>query len=351
MSAPAQLSASVLICTYNRSQLLRTTLDSLRHIRSSRSWEIIVVDNNSDDDTRRVVAAFAARASVPVQYRFEPCQGKSRALNSGLAGVRGAIVVFTDDDVQVTPQWLDQACDAMDRDNAIDYTGGPVRPLWDSRPPRWLDQERGDLWGTLAILDYGPEPFVFEERFRVPLGVNMAVRRSLIERIGGFHPQLGRRGRSLLGQEQAEFLARGRARGARGRYEPKMEVWHHVPGARLTKRYFRRWWYWKGVSRARVEAIHQRTELGLDLRTVPRLAAVPRYVWGEIPRALLHWGRAMAACDRRSAMRYSMLLTYTVGYIRGCWSRERLAPVLPLPAVFSGGGVSLRENERAPASP
>ena len=43
--------------------------------------------------------------------------------------------------------------------------------------PAWLDQTRPDLWGTLAILDYGPEPFVFEERQRVPLGANMAVRR------------------------------------------------------------------------------------------------------------------------------------------------------------------------------
>ena len=66
-------------------------------------------------------------------------------------------------------------------DPAIGYTGGPVLPIWEQPRPSWLDSTRTDLWGTLAILDYGAERFVFEERRRVPLGANMAVRRQLIE--------------------------------------------------------------------------------------------------------------------------------------------------------------------------
>jgi hypothetical protein len=49
-------------------------------------------------------------------------------------------------------------------------------------------------------------------RQRVPLGANMAVR-SLIERVGGFDPQLGRRG-NVFRPEQAEFFCRSRATGA-----------------------------------------------------------------------------------------------------------------------------------------
>ena len=131
-------------------------------------------------------------------------------------------------------------------DPSIDYTGGPVRPIWEAPCPDWIDRDRADLWGTLAILDYGTEAFVFEDRRRVPLGANMAVRRSLIDRIGGFDPELGRRGRSLLGQEQAEFFCRSRAVDARGMYEPAMEVHHHVPAIRLTRDYFYRWWYLEG---------------------------------------------------------------------------------------------------------
>jgi glycosyltransferase involved in cell wall biosynthesis len=329
MHRPAQLPASVLICTYNRSVLLRETLESLRAICTRRVWEIVVIDNNSTDDTRRVVTDFAGSSGVPVRYVFEPLQGKSNALNTGMSHTQGDIIVFTDDDVRVGAGWLDEACGALDEDPALDYTGGPVRPLWGAPPPAWLDQTRSDLWGTLAILDYGDLSFIFEERYRVPLGVNLAVRRSLIDRIGGFHPELGRRGASLLGQEQAEFLARGRARGTRGQYVPHMQVWHHVPASRLTKRYFRRWWYWKGVSRARVEKIHRCTELGLDLRAVPYIAGVPRFVWGQIPRAAGRWARSLIAGDRAAAMRHKMLVAYSLGYIRGCWSREQLTPVAP----------------------
>ena len=62
------------------------------------------------------------------------------------------------------------------------------------------------------------EPFIYEERRRIPIGANMAVRRSVFDRAGGFNPALGRKGKSLLGQEQAEFFYRTRAHGVRGMY-------------------------------------------------------------------------------------------------------------------------------------
>jgi hypothetical protein len=214
-----------------------------------------------------------------------------------------------------------------------------VTPRWEVPPPAWLDLTRGDLWGTLAILDYGAEPFVFEERRRIPLGVNLAVRRRLLERAGGFHPELGRRGRSLLGQEQAEFLTRAQRLGAKGIYVPAMRVAHHVPASRLTKRYFRRWWFWKGISRARVDAMHDRTELGLDLRTVPRVAGVPRYVWGQLPRLVLSAARSALSGDAHAAMRHQMHVIYALGYIRACWAPRQVPG--PAPALPCGGQAPL----------
>jgi glucosyl-dolichyl phosphate glucuronosyltransferase len=341
MASAVPLTATVLICTYNRARHLGEMLASLGQTRTARAWDVIVVDNNSSDGTRDVVAKAAAGFPVPLLYLFEGRQGKSCALNTGIAESRGEILVFTDDDVIVGPEWLDAACEVMDDRADVDYAGGPVRPIWGAPPPPWLDQNRGNLWGTLAILDYGRLPFIFEERQRVPLGANMAVRRQLIERIGGFHPALGRRGRSLLGQEQAEFFARGRMFGARGAYVPGMEVRHHVPPARLTKSYFRRWWYWKGVSRARVDAMHDSTELGLDLRTVPYVAGVPRFVWGLLLRATLHWAKAVITRQPLDAMREQMQLAYACGYVRACWSRDRVEPSkAPLPTRQESASLS-----------
>jgi glycosyltransferase involved in cell wall biosynthesis len=325
---------SVVIATYNRAQLLKATLESLRRSESRRTWDIVVVDNNSMDDTRQVVAAFAAISPVPVHYIHEPRQGKSNALNTGLARASGDLLLLTDDDVEVASDWLEGACTTFEAHADIDYVGGPVEPIWGAPPPRWFDHQRSDLWGTIAILDYGPSPFVFEERRRVPLGANMAIRRGLIQRIGLFHPELGRTGTSLLGQEQAEFLARARASGVRGMYVPAMRVRHHVPAARLTRSYFRRWWFWKGLSRARVDAMHHETELGLNLRQVPHIARVPRYVWGQIPREAFHWLRAVLTGRHLDAMRHEMRLAYCFGYVRACWSRGHHTTVaLALPPV------------------
>jgi glucosyl-dolichyl phosphate glucuronosyltransferase len=327
------LTATVLICTYNRAGWLGKSLASLAQQVSTREWEVLVVDNNSTDDTRLVVERAAGAFPVPLRYLFEPRQGKSHALNLGLAHTSASVVIFTDDDVAIEPGWIDAACEPLERDLTVAYTGGPVRPMWEAPPPRWFDDTRGDLWGTLAILDYGSTPFIFEERQRIPLGVNMAVRRRLIEQIGGFHPALGRSGRSLLGQEQAEFFARARAAGARGLYVPAMEVKHFVPAARLTKQYFRRWWYWKGLARARVDAMHGETELGLSLRTVPRVARVPRYVWGQLVRST---GSAVLSSfrhDQYAVTRHEMAIAYGAGYVRGCWA----PPAAPLSPTDSPG--------------
>jgi glycosyltransferase involved in cell wall biosynthesis len=305
----------VLICTYNRATLLAETLDSLARSRSSISWNVIVVDNNSTDQTCSVVASRVASYPVKLIYLFEPRQGKSNALNTGLAATNAEIVIFTDDDVRVSEGWVEASCRALFADPAIDYTGGPVLPIWEQPRPCWLDDKRSDLWGTLAILDYGPQPFVFEDRQRVPLGANMAVRRSLIDRIGGFDPKLGRTGQSLLGQEQAEFFCRSRAIGARGLYVPAMSLHHHVPARRLTRQYFRQWWYWKGVSRSRLEERHTVTELGVDLTTVPRIAGVPRFMFGSAARDVLGWLRALVTFDRIERMRREMMLCYFAGYM------------------------------------
>jgi len=145
----------------------------------------------------------------------------------------------------------------------------------------------------------------------------MAVRRTLIERIGGFDPRLGRTGRSLLGQEQAEFFCRSRAAGARGQYVPEMVLYHHVPASRLNKSYFRRWWFWKGVSRARLEQRHPVTELDIDLTRVVRLAGIPRFMIGSALRDAIRWLAALVARDQAARARHEMMLWYFAGYVRG----------------------------------
>jgi glycosyltransferase involved in cell wall biosynthesis len=304
---------TVLIATYNRSALLGETLDVLAqsHPPGSRSWDVVIIDNNSRDDTRQVVESRQATFPVPLRYLFEARPGRSAALNAARRATTAPLLMYTDDDVQVAPRWLALGADALAEGWA--YVGGPVDPLWEAPRPAWLDPA---LHGTIAILDYGSSRFVFEDRRRVPLGANMGIRRDLLEQIGGFREDLGRSsGKKILGQEVPDLLARARAIRARGLYLPEMRVEHHVPAARLTKSYFRRWWYGKGVSKATLELGQPVTELGIDLRREPHIGRVPRFMLGGAGRDLVGYTRALTSGDQASRFRHEMMLAYTAGYV------------------------------------
>ena len=333
-------SASVVIPTFNRAVLLGETLDSLARLqpRSVQAWEVLVVDNNSTDETAAVVRGRQPDFPVPLRYEFEPAQGRSNALNRGIAATSAPVLAFIDDDVVVAERWLDEAAaPLLDPDSGADYTGGPVHPIWEAPRPQWLSATRADLWGAIAILDYGDEPFEFEERRRVPLGANMAVRRTLVDRIGGFSPRLGRTaGTQILGQEVPEFLARARAVNSRGQYRPAMLVRHHVPARRLTKTYFRRWWYGKGRSRAALERLQPITELGVNLDRVPHVLRTPRFMWRSAAEALGGWAVAALRFDHEEQFKHEAMLCYFAGYVaaRRQEESERF--------VASPGGSSVR---------
>ena len=320
-----RLHASVLICSYNRADLLREALESIAAMKETGRyrWEVVLVDNNSTDHTRQVVESLARTYPVPLRYLFEPRQGKSYALNTGIEASTADVILFGDDDQRVADYWVDEACRPLFENPAIEYTGGPVWPLWGEAPPAWLDLDRTELRGPLGMFDYGPEPFILEERALPAGGGNMAVRRTLFDRIGMFSVSLGRSGDSLLGQEQAEFFYRSREAGARGLYVPSMQVYHHAPAARLTKKYFRRWWLWRGISRARFDRLHPLTEAGLDLSHVPHLFGVPRFIFGTALRDLRRWllSRPSAASPERFVR--ELQLWYFLGYLKEGRLRRR----------------------------
>ena len=312
----------VLISTYNREALLARTLDSLASTRVAPgvSWEVIVVDNNCTDRTRDVVESRIGRFPAPLRRIFEGRPGKSHAINTGIQSSSAAVFAFTDDDVLIPPEWLEAAVTPLLERPEIAYTGGPVRPLWERPAPDWIQGDPGRLFGPIALLDYGSDEFIFEERQRIAMGVNMAVRRALIDAVGGFHPNLGRSGSSLRGQEQAEFFFRTRAAGARGLYAPRMELRHHVPASRMTRSYYWRWWYWKGMARAQMQDRHPVSELGLDLRTVPHVARVPRFLWGAAVRDAALWGAAVWRGDVIRRAQQETSIAYFAGYLKGRWS-------------------------------
>ena len=101
------MKASVIICTHNRSGILRDTIRSvLNQVFALDKFEIVIVDINSADNTKDVVAGVAATSSVTIKYVFENRQGLSHARNVGIKNSEGKIIAFTDDDVEAEKAWL-----------------------------------------------------------------------------------------------------------------------------------------------------------------------------------------------------------------------------------------------------
>jgi hypothetical protein len=99
-------------------------------------------------------------------------------------------------------------------------------------------------------------------------------------------------------------------------YVPTMQAYHHVPASGMTQSYFRRWWFWRGVSRARLDRMHPVTEEGIDLARVPHMGGMPRFMIVDMLRLAARWlGAAIRlAAGRRRA--YEMLLAYNAGYLK-----------------------------------
>jgi glycosyltransferase involved in cell wall biosynthesis len=287
---------SVIIATYNRAALLDDCLAHLRAQRFEPGDEVIIVDNGSTDDTAAVVTRHQMRFPALVRCLDEPRPGKSRALTTALAVASGDVLAFTDDDVNADSDWLAAIRAAM-ADPALALAGGPVEPRWEQPAPQWLQlgaDGYGPLAAPLALLDYGRTPSALGAR--TVLGANLAVRRDVIARVGGFAAHLGKLRGTLLSGEDHDLCRRVVAAGFRAQYIPTARVRHWVPARRATIRYFLEWFYWSGITNAALDEeapAPRRSIAGLPLFLVRRfLAAFPAApvaaITGNLPKAALH---------------------------------------------------------------
>jgi glycosyltransferase involved in cell wall biosynthesis len=312
---------TVLVCTYNRASFLRETLRAIVDLQRRHDYdvEIIVVDNNSSDDTAAVVHEVAAAASVPVRYEFEARQGKSFALNRGLHAAQGQVIAHTDDDVWPDAGWLDRIVDTF-RTHDVSFAFGKVRPRWDGVPsPELLTARAHQIWGPLAILDYGDEVQAYTPEKtgqRLPVGANLAFRREALLAIGGWRTDLGKVDNSLISGEDHEIFYRlRRAHLYLGLYDPAISVRHFVPASRVTRHYFRRWFYWHGKTLARMpEEIYE-----LDFSRVPRIAGVPRFLYRQLLQQVWLWLRRAARRDALGTLVEELQLVQHIGVFAQYW--------------------------------
>jgi GT2 family glycosyltransferase len=263
---------SVVIATRRRPELLARCLAAVLDQRTDAQYEVIVVN---DDD--------AALPALPSDDRLVlvECGGRgvASARNLGAQAARSSLLLFTDDDTEPTPEWLDRLVGARRSNPTAVGFEGPVET------------------GEYDLL-YFHAP---RARPGGCCGANVAYRRATFLELGGFDER-------FYGwmPEDVEFGTRAKTRGAVV-YVPDMVV-HHPPRPIGVRE--------RMVQASRVEGVW------LLFRKHPSLSQ-----W----RVPLRWGPALAEFKR-----WSRLLTRR-DVVRGSPGRAVRIVVLAVCTTASAG--------------
>lgn len=224
---------TVIIATRNRAASLERTLASLQQAAHSLAdrVEFILVDNGSTDRTPSVLARWRERDPDHRLLLHVPEPGKARALNAAWPAARAATLAFTDDDVEVPPNWLRVASTFADTWPQFAAATGPVRLPPSQRTASIVSLV--EFYRTLPLFDVGSDPKPTKHLY----GCNMLVRKHALEAVGGFDARLGPGASGL--HEDGDLALRLQSAGLAILYWPALEMFHVAEPERLTWGYFR----------------------------------------------------------------------------------------------------------------
>jgi glucosyl-dolichyl phosphate glucuronosyltransferase len=271
---------TIAICTFNRAESLRLTLDSLLAIQVPRglSWEILIVNNNSTDNTDDVINEYVSR--LPVRREFEARAGKSNALNRAIDVAKGDYIIWIDDDVIVDASLLTAYAAAFRRWPDAVVFGGRIKPKYQAPVENWVIESEAVLGGPYAIREFGDQvlPLSADDEDHFPYGANWAVR-TIEQRAFRYDPELGPVPNRIRNQEDTDLVHRLLKSGATGYWIPGAIVEHCIGRDRQTVRYIADYYESWGETLAFRNAAATASQ--------PFWFGIPRRIW---PRLIVWWG-------------------------------------------------------------
>lgn len=203
------LTLSVLICTYNRHEMLMGALEALIERTSEKPEEVVVV-NGGSEEADRVVESFRGRHGIALKLVNTINKNLAASRNVGLAHCSKDIIAMTDDDAEVFPDWVTRMKESHLRYARAGAVGGPVLG---ARPDRLLDK-----MAEIVTFPYG----LWEDGQQVSTlaGVNVSYKRDAVLRLGGQDEALPR-------GEDVDYNWRLRRLGYEIIYDRSIQVYHH----------------------------------------------------------------------------------------------------------------------------
>lgn len=210
---------SIILCTFDRKDKLPKVVRSI-YSAARRTLgadiELIIVDNGSTDRSLEVAHSLAIDAPISVQVLSEIAKGLCRAKNRGIKAATGQVLVFTDDDCEWAPDYLEVLLRSYRDDNGgAAIKGGRVELGDPSDLPFTIKTER-----RMEVYDGSRHPGGFLH------GCNLAVPRAVFETIGLFDENFGP-GAPFRAAEDTEFVYRAFKAGVPIQYIPDLVIYHH----------------------------------------------------------------------------------------------------------------------------
>ena len=221
------MKVDIVICTRNRAQSLRQTLDSiaLLEVPAGLSAELLIIDNDSTDQTLQISSDCPVK-QMPVRWFVEKQRGLSNCRNRAIELTGGDILLFTDDDVRPPANWIAAMTEPI-RAGTADAVAGAVVAA-PSLERDWLKSMHKSWLACTEGSNSSKTPFL--------VGANMCFSRRVLEKVPGFDPELGAGARGNA--EDTLFTIQLEQAGYRRVFLPDVVVEHHFEESRLTRSAF-----------------------------------------------------------------------------------------------------------------
>jgi len=212
---------SIIICTYNRANLLECCLTSLiSQTIDPALYQIIIVDNNSSDKTQGIANKFSSKYPN-VRIVTELNQGLSHARNRGWREAQSEYIAYIDDDAKAFPNWIEQIIKFTKRKPDVFVFGGPYYPFTLQDCPEWFPKD----YGKFELDDHERSIHVKGEWI---CGSNMIFHHSVFSETLNFNPSLGMKGNEIAYGEETHLMLALSKQGYSIYYTPDIKVYHLI---------------------------------------------------------------------------------------------------------------------------
>ena len=298
------MNVSIILATHKRPKTLNAVLASFCRLEHAGiQWEVLVVDNAGGDEAEAVVTQYKSR--LPVTLIVETHLGKSNALNTAMAKAKGALFLFTDDDIVVDSKWLVNMWEGVERWPDHSVFGGRILPRFPDgtiESNLKVDLEDLKVKACYAIADWQREEGEYHPGML--FGPNWAFKSELFRLGYKYRTDLGP-GTEVIVGEETELGYRLYKAGFAPAYIPGSVVYHQIRQEQLVVR----WVYRRVLKSGRSWVVNE------GLPDVPLLFGVPRFLYRTVVSSYFKY--LVSYFQRNQRIRFHRGLRYW--FDKGCF--------------------------------